>query len=170
MDRRAFLKSGLLAGSMTVIGSSLYGCADLDIFDTELIDDDVAVALGALIPVFLSGVLPSDGPQRQQNISEVIAGIRLALKKFPPHTLKELDDLFMLLTNRLTMLAYAGKFAPLNELSLAQATLLIESWRTSFISLLNTAYEGLKELVFAAYYGNPDNWALLNYKKPDWGV
>ena len=170
MDRRSFLKTGLLAGSTTLIGTSLYGCADLDILETELVNDDVSVALAALIPVFLSGVLPDDGPQRQNKISEVVAGIRIALKKLPPHTLKELDDLFMLLTNRLTMLAYAGQFAPLHALTHSQATMLIEGWRNSFIGLLNTAYEGLKELVFAAYYGNPENWAALNYQKPNLGV
>lgn len=170
MDRRSFVKTGLLSGAVMVTGSSLYGCSDLDILDSDLIDDDVAVALAALVPVFLAGVLPEQNPQRQQKIADVIAGIRLAMEKFPPHMLKELDDLFMLLTNRLTMLAYVGRFAPLNKLSLAQATQLIESWRSSFIGLLNTAYEGLKELVFAAYYGNPQNWSALNYQKPQLGV
>lgn len=170
MDRRSFMKTGLLSGSMLVTGGSLYGCSDLDILDSDLIDDDVAVALASLVPVFLAGVLPQDEALRQQKIGEVIAAIRLAIEKFPPHTLKELDELFMLLTNRLTMLAYVGEFAPLHKLSLAQANMLIDSWRNSFLALLNTAYEGLKELVFAAFYGNPDNWEVLNYQKPDLGV
>ena len=170
MDRRSFFKSGLLSGAVLVTGSSLYGCADLNVLDTDLIDDDVAVALAALVPVFLSGVLPEEEPQRQVKIGEVIAGMRRAMKRLPPHILKELDDLFMLLTNRLTMLAFVGKFSSLDQLTLAQATQLIEGWRSSFISLLNTAYEGLKELVFASFYGNPQNWSSMNYNKPNLGV
>ncbi|MFT5162835.1 MAG: hypothetical protein ACI9FJ_001412 [Alteromonadaceae bacterium] len=170
MNRRSFLKNGLLSGAVLVTGSSLYGCSDLDILDVEVIDDAAAVALGALVPVFLAGALPSQEQSRQQKIARVIAGVRLTIKKLPPHTLKELDELFILLTNRLTMLACVGQFAPLNELSSAQVRLLIEGWRNSFISLLNTAYEGLKELVFAAFYGDSDNWSLINYQKPNLGV
>lgn len=170
MDRRAFLKTGLMSATVMATGISLYGCSDLDILDTELIDDDVAVALSALLPVFLSSVLPSEEPQRQQKIDRTVAGVRLAMKRFPPHILDELKDLFGLLTNRLANLAYAGSFAHINDLTFEQRTLLIEGWRNSYLSLLNTAYEGLKELVFAAFYGNTDNWVILDYNKPDLGV
>jgi hypothetical protein len=170
MDRRSFLKTGLLTGSILVTGTSLYGCSDLDILDTDLVTDDVGMALAALVPVFLAGVLPSDPASRKQKIVQVIDGMRIAMKRLPPHTLKELEDLFGLLTNRLTMLAYAGSFTHLNEMPTEQAMKLIEGWRTSYIGLLNTAYEGLKELLVASFYGNPENWTVLNYNKPDLGI
>jgi hypothetical protein len=170
MDRRAFLKTGLLTGSILVTGTSLYGCSDLDILDTILIDDDVSVALAAIIPVFLAPMLPTEETQRQQRIARTVEGVGLALKKLPPHTLDELTDLFGLLTNRLVALSYAGNFSLLSELSMSQRVSYIEGLRTSYIGLINTAYEGLKELVFAAFYGNPDNWATLNYNKPNLGV
>ncbi len=170
MDRRSFLKTGLLTGSMLVTGTSLYGCADLDILDTDLVTDDVSLALGALVPVFFAGVLPDEPQMRKQKIKQVIDGMRIAMKRLPPHTLKELEDLFGLLTNRLTMLAYTGSFSYLNEMPTVQAMKLIEGWRTSYIGLLNTAYEGLKELLVASFYGNPENWTVLNYNKPDLGV
>jgi hypothetical protein len=170
MDRRAFLKTGLLSGSILIIGTSLYGCADLDILETDLIDDEITVALTALLPVFLAGALPEQQPQRSQSIQDTIDGMSRAMERLPPHTLDELKDLFGLLTNRLTMLAYVGSFARLDELTTEQAALLIEGWRTSYIGLLNTAYEGLKELVFAAFYGNPRHWTVMNYNKPDLGV
>lgn len=169
MDRRAFLKNGLIGTAAVVTGVSLYGCSDLNILDTDLIDDDVAVALSALLPVFLNGVLPEDEAARTQKIARTIEGIKLAMTRLPPHTLDELKDLFALLNSKMATLAFAGSFAQLNELSFSQKTALIESWRTSYLSLLNTAYEGLKELVFAAFYGNPDNWVILNYKKPNLG-
>ena len=47
---------------------------------------------------------------------------------------------------------------------------MLVNWRTSFLNLLNTAYEGLKELVFAAFYGNSANWTVMNYNKPNLGI
>ena len=170
MDRRAFLKTGLLSGSILITGTGLYGCSDLDILETNLIDDDVTIALAALLPVFLTGVLPLDEPQRGQSIASTIEGMKTALHKLPPHTLDELKDLFGLLTNRLTMLAYAGAFSQMENLSMSQKSMLVEGWRTSYLNVVNTAYEGLKELVFAAFYGNPPNWHVIDYKKPNLGV
>lgn len=67
-------------------------------------------------------------------------------------------------------MVYAGSFTATESLTFTQANALIEGWRTSYISLLNTAYEGLKELVYAAFYGNDENWPAINYQKPDLGV
>lgn len=170
MDRRAFLKTGLICATTMATGVSLYGCSDLNILDTELIDDDVAVALSAILPVFLAPVLPQEAQAREQKIQRTIRGIKLAMSRLPPHILDELKDLFGLLNSRLANLAFAGNFAQMVFLTVKQRINLIESWRISYLSLLNTAYEGLKELVFAAFYGNPDNWVLLDYHKPDLGV
>ncbi len=170
MDRRAFLKTGFVYATAAAAGVSLYGCSDLDILNDELIDDEVTVALSAVLPVFLAGVLPKDPAQRQQKIARTIEGIRFALTRLPPHTLDEINDLFSLLTSRVATLAMSGSFAELNDLSHQQKVILIETWRNSYFSLLNTAYDGLKELIFAAFYGNPDNWTLLQYQKPNLGV
>lgn len=170
MDRRGFLKTGLMSATALACGVSLYGCSDLDVLDTELINDDVEVALAALLPVFLAPVLPQDISKRQDKIARTISGMRLAMTRFPPHTLDELNDLFGLLTSKIANLAYAGSFSAIEALSFEQKVNLIEGWRTSYLSLLNTAYEGLKELIFAAFYGNTENWTILNYQKPNLGV
>lgn len=170
MNRRQFLKQGLMAGSALVVGTSLYGCSDLDILDTELINDDVSVALAVVLPAFLHGALPQEPEKRAALIERTINGIKTAMQSLAPHILDELNDLFSLVTNRLGNLVYAGSFTATENLTFAQATALIEGWRSSYISLLNTAYEGLKELVYAAFYGNEDNWPAINYQKPDLGV
>lgn len=170
MNRRQFLKQGLMAGSALAVGASLYGCSDLDILDTELIDDDVTLALAALLPVFLDGALPKEPEKRVVLIERTINGIKIAMRNLAPHILDELNDLYSLITNRLGNLVYAGSFSATHNLSFAQANALVESWRTSYISLLNTAYEGLKELIYAAFYGNEENWPAINYQKPNLGV
>lgn len=79
MNRRQFLKQGLMAGSALVVGSSLYGCSDLDILDTELINDDVSVALAAVLPAFLHGALPEEPGKRAALIERTINGIKTAM-------------------------------------------------------------------------------------------
>jgi len=88
----------------------------------------------------------------------------------PPHILDELNDLFSLLNSRVANLIYAGSFSTAENLTTEQVMQLIESWRSNYISLLNHAYDGLKELSFAAFYGNSKNWSHLNYQKPNIGV
>ena len=170
MNRRQFLKQGLIAGSALVVGSSLYGCSDLDILDTELINDDVSVALAAVLPAFLHGALPEDSARRTALIERTINGIKTAMQSLAPHILDELNDLFSLITSKLGNLIYAGSFTATQNLTFSQASELIEGWRNSYISLLNTAYEGLKELVYAAFYGNEENWPAIGYQKPNLGV
>ena len=170
MNRRSFMKNGLLGGVMLSTGATLYGCTDLDILQTDIIDDEVAVVLSVLIPVVLDGALPVEPQVRTAKINRVIEGIRFALKKLPPATHKELSDLFGLLNNRLVMLAFVGSFTPMSQMTAQQVMSLLEAWRNSFVHLLNIAYEGLKELIFAAWYGNPDNWQTMGYNKPNLGV
>ena len=170
MDRRAFLKTSLVTGAVLASGASLYGCSDLDILDSELVNDEVSLALAALIPVLFDGALPEDEQARTERIVETIAGVKRALQKLPPHLLDELNDLFGLLTSRLANLIYAGSFAQLQDVSFEQRNALLNGWAQSYIGLLNTAYEGLKELVFAAFYGNPANWHVMQYQKPNLGI
>lgn len=159
-----------MTGSVLALGVNLYGCSDLDIIDTDIINDDISLALAVVLPVLFTGALPEDKQQRQKRIEETIVGMRRAIKRLPPHTLDELNDLFNLLTNRVTNLIYAGSFAATESLTPKQVTAMIESWRTNYVSLLNQAYEGLKELSYAAFYGNEKNWQHLNYQKPNIGI
>ena len=68
------------------------------------------------------------------------------------------------------MLIFSGQFSHIDSLSAAQKVALLNAWRFSYVDLLKVAFTGLKELVFAAFYGNPDNWNILNYQKPNLGL
>lgn len=170
MNRRQFLKQSVISGSALILGSSLYACSDLSILETDLIDDEVSVALHAILPVFLAGALADDQQQRQQQLVETITAMRQGMLRLAPHILDELQSLFALLNNRLANLAYLGTLTATQHFSVAQATALIEGWRTSYLAVLNSAYDGLKELIFAAFYGQQQQWTAINYQQPDLGV
>ncbi len=53
------------------------------------------------------------------------------------------------------------------ELSVASRLQLLTSWRDSYLTLLQQAYNGLRELLLAAYYGQPQHWQALAYQAPE---
>ena len=73
MNRREFLKTGLMTGAVLATGTQLYGCSDLDIVQLDIINDEVGIALAAVLPVMLAGALPEDPAQRKQRILDTIA-------------------------------------------------------------------------------------------------
>ena len=170
MNRRNFIKNGLVASAVLVTGTSVYGCADLDIIEQQLVDDEVALVLTALLPVLLDGALSTEAETRKLQIEQTIAQIKVMLQTLPPHTLTELKDLFSLLSSRLANLALVGEFSRTEQLTVEQLVMLLEGLRNSYISLLNHAYDGLRELVMAAFYGLDSSWPSIGYNKPNFGA
>jgi hypothetical protein len=42
----------------------------------------------------------------------------------------------------------------------------LESWRSSWLTLLQSGYHALHELIMAAWYAQPGSWAALRYPGP----
>ena len=147
-------------------GVSLYTYTYWATLPDKLIDDEVTLSLIALLPVFLSGALAKDEQQQTVQIEATIAAIKQNVLTFPPHIQHELLDLFKLLSSQVATLALTGHLTTLAELPLAFRAHLITAWRDSYFSLLNQAYDGLKELIFASFYGNPVSWDFIHYNKP----
>lgn len=78
----------------------------------------------------------------------------------------ELEQLFGLLAYRVTQLALTAHITALPELSVSQRLALLDSWRDSYIWILQQAYHGLRELLYAAYYGQPEHWQSITYFAP----
>jgi len=76
----------------------------------------------------------------------------------------ELQQLFLLLQQRLGQLALTGHWLSLNEMPLQSRLQLLSSWRDSYLATLQQAYHGLRELLYGAYYGQPQHWPALEYQ------
>jgi hypothetical protein len=164
MQRRQFIMLGLAAGATLATGVSLY---PLVVADQQKRRDAAALVLDAILPALLLGALPAD-PQQQQVALEQTRNAALEFLPFlPKRTQAELSQLFLLLSQQLTRLALTGHLLAIGELTIAQRLQLLEDWRTSYLALLQQAFNGLRALLLGAYYGQPAQWPALGYQPPE---
>lgn len=161
MQRRQFIMLGLAAGATLATGITLYPLAAADDADRR----EVAVlVLDAILPALLLGALPTE-PQQQQSALLHTRNAALEFLPFlPKRTQAELSQLFLLLSQRLSRLALTGHLLAVGELSISQRLDLLERWRTSYLTVLQQAFNGLRALLLGAYYGQPAQWPALNYQ------
>ncbi|CAM3932907.1 hypothetical protein [Rheinheimera salexigens] len=159
MDRRQFILSGIALGAASSLG--IYGWNSS--FDEN--SDNRDLVLSALLPALLYAALPEDTTMAVQ-----VNRTKAAISDFMPYLAKrqqqELQQLFNLLANQVTQLALTGHLTAISELTMSQRWQLLANWRDSYLALLQQAYHGLRELLFAAYYGQPEHWQAINYTAP----
>jgi len=170
LNRRHFLTIGLTATAALATGTGVYSY----LYDSSPVqfqfDDDFSLPLLTVIPVFLDGALSDEPQDKQRQIQSTIKEMQRLIDTLPSHTQQELQQLFQLLNSQVAHLLLVGNLVSAADLTIQQQSAYIESWRTSFLGLLNDAYDGLKELVFAGFYGNPDHFDTLGYVKPELGL
>ncbi|WP_411993621.1 twin-arginine translocation signal domain-containing protein [Agarivorans sp. DSG3-1] len=117
----------------------------------------------ALIPAFLEGGVAADDKPALQR---VLANIDHAFAVLEPHTQAELRQLLDLLQSRGGWLLLSAGASQLSQLTLQQKLQILQQWQQHYLQLLRQAYQGLHELIMAAWYGDPVSWDQLNYQLP----
>lgn len=164
MQRRQFIMLGLAAGVALATGVTLYPLLDQQPVTQQ---QDAILVLDALLPAILLGALPTETTAQQQALFNTRKAVLDFLPFLPKRQQAELHQLFALLSQRLSRLALTGHSMALAELSLELRLQLLTGWRDSYLSLLQQAYHGLRELLLAAYYGQPQHWQALAYQAPE---
>lgn len=159
MDRRQFILTGIALGAASSLG--LYGWQ----LNHEPADNRELV-LSAILPALLYAALPKDTTAANIQVKRTITAVTDFMPLLALRQQQELKQLFNLLAGRLTQLALTGHVTALPELSINQRLAMLERWRDSYLSLLQQAYHGLRELLYGAYYGQPEHWLPLNYSAP----
>jgi hypothetical protein len=130
-----------------------------------VLEADQRQALAAIIPVMLAGALP-EGEARAQAVSDVANGVEVAVAGLPPHLQDEVAELFTLLTFAPTRCLVAGVWRPWPQAHPDDIGAFLQDWRTSWFSLLQSAYHALHELIMASWYARSESWAALAYPGP----
>ncbi len=161
MNRRQFIMTSLGTGLGLSLGITLYPVVSAtkasQLTAAEMVFD-------AFLPALLMGALPADNQLAQQQLLATRKAAIEFLPFLPLTQQQQLSQLFLLLEQELTRLALTGNWLSLNELPVQTRLGLLSAWRDSYLALLQQAYCGLRELLFAAYYGQPPHWAALNYQ------
>ncbi|MGP1782694.1 TAT leader-containing periplasmic protein, partial [Shewanella frigidimarina] len=99
-------------------------------------------------------------------INRTLDAIEHTISILPQESQAELEQLLEMLEGRLGLLILTGSMTPLMLRKQPELIEMLQNWRTSFIDMMVTAYQGLRELVMASYYSNPEHWSRLHYAKP----
>jgi len=164
MDRRQFILSGIALGAAASLGSGLAICGWQQSLAADSSNRDLV--LSALLPALLYGALPQDATLASTELNRSKTAIADFLPFLPLRQQQELNQLFNLLAKHITRLGLTGHFSSLAELTINQRLQLLNHWRDSYLSVLQQAYHGLRELLYGAYYGQSEHWQALAYTAP----
>jgi hypothetical protein len=120
----------------------------------------------AMAPAFLAGALPQAAAERHAAIVETVDAVDTAIGGLPPGTQAELTQLFGLLSFTPARIVVAGLWPDWDHASPDAVEAVLARWQASRIALLRSAYDGLHQLVLAAWYGNPRAWPAIGYAGP----
>lgn len=164
MDRRQFILSGIALAAAASLGAglSIYGWRQ----SLNADDNNRNLVLSAILPALLYGALPRDASLAAMELERTKAAVNDFLPFLPLRQQQELHQLFNLLANRISQLGLTGHLTQLADLSIQQRLALLDSWRDSYLGVLQQAYHGLRELLYGAYYGQPEHWQALAYTAP----
>jgi len=141
----ALLRPGLVAGRMTPASRHVFR----------------GVARGVL-----QGSLPADGATRDAMLEAHLQRLDDTLYAFPAPVQAELSQLLALLGSAPGRASLAGLHHDWSEASDAEIGEALQGMRTSSLALRQQAYHALRDLTNAAYYADPQIWALMGYPGP----
>lgn len=159
MQRRSFLKAGLLGGLALAAGGAVYRQLRPAVPQRFALDQQGRSMLAALVPA-ITGLAPA-----RPDLDAGVERVARAVAALPLRMQKEVSDLFGLLAMAPTRRLLAG-VPPWQEATPAQVAAFLQGWRTHRSAMLQTAYHGLHDLVLGAWYAEPASWAAIGYPGP----
>lgn len=167
ISRRRLLQAAVGTISVSVIG--IYISFD----DTEIIDEFQSLKLQFLSPeqatilaLLMVGILDHEKFTEFQDLLIWLDRIDQALAYLPDNQQQDLLMLLDTLTNKLGRLILTADITKWQQGDSELINKVLAKWRTSSLDILNTAYVGIKQLIMAVWYGEPENWAAIDYPGP----
>ena len=163
----------LVAGATVAITGRMFWLESEEFVPKIFIDDeqswivlspDDRLILAMITPVILQGVMVS--PISGERLVNYLKDFDLALSFLPQSQQQEFKQLLSLLKSMLGRLILAKIGSSWNNVAAEKVDKMLESWRNSSIELINVTYVSLKQLSFASWYGNPQNWLDIGYPGP----
>ncbi|MDS4056383.1 hypothetical protein [Accumulibacter sp.] len=161
--RRQFLRTGLAGGLL------LSFCGWLNAAGARPFAVGEREMLAAIANALLDGALPSEREARRRLVEQTVDAIGTEIAGLALATQKELGELFSLMVLAPGRMIIIGVGKSWRSASVAEVAEFLQSWRTSRLSLLQSAYAALHDLTFGAWYAHPDTWEAIGYPGPPRG-
>lgn len=162
-SRRSFLRKGLLGSALLLLGGdglSLYPSKYIKAPTVPLVALEpnafqVLVAVASRV-VTVTGADPV----------AIAHGVDRSLTYALPETQVAINQLLGLFENALPGLLLDGRVQPFTRLSPESQDHVLDSWRTSRLTLRRSGYQALRRLILSAHYVEESSWGPLQYQPP----
>jgi hypothetical protein len=164
MERRTFLKRGLLGGALLAVG----GAGGLALWPGDRSARplrELAVISADSFPVLVAVAARVCRGTTARPI-EIAHRVDDALRFTFPEAQQDINSVFGLLENAVGGLLLRGSARPFTLLDGAGQDAALDAWRDSDLTLLRGAYHALRKLCLAAHYASPGSWAEVAYGGP----
>lgn len=164
MQRRSFLQLGVgSALLLALVGGALHGMAP-GLQDGAL-SPRARLLLTRVADAVIADAWPSNPPSNAQH-EALLQRIDAQIAAMPEAVQAELSQLLGLMDTPAGRRALVGIGTRWEDTSTPALTEALQSMRLSRISLRQQAYQGLHDLVYAAYFSGSESWAVLGYPGP----
>lgn len=163
MNRRAFLKRGLLGAAVLLLGGS--GLALYPTLETARPTRQLRVLTerGFHVLVAIARRVVRTPDADAVAIAEAADDSLLWLT---PEAQSDFNRLLGLFETALAGLVLDGRVRPFTRLSPDEQDRALESWRTSSLTLRRTGYQALRKLCLASHYAQPASWPSAHFPAP----
>lgn len=174
LSRRRFLKTGLL-GTAALSTIHLTACSSQSLkspFNTvnsspyQFLTKDDAIMLSAILPAMIAHNWPQERPEQIKAEADTLQDIDLFLSRLGQFNLSEVRKLFDLLQSTVARGLTTGIWGSWENASTEDIDHFLNRWKFSSISLLNSGYNALSDILCFAWYSNPRNTTYAGYSGP----
>jgi hypothetical protein len=168
VSRRSLLKVGLF-GSMVLSAGGLLGSLSGCSADNaaagflQLRESDLPV-LRRLTAALLEGAMAAS--EMPSAVRGTLASLDHGLAHLPPAVLRQVQQLFDLLSLSLTRGPLTGIWSSWEHAQDAEIQTFLQRWENSSIALLRQGHASLQQMILMAWYGRRESWAHCGYPGP----
>lgn len=162
VNRRTFLKRGLVGGAVLLLGGGT-----LALLPTKELAQP-ARPLAVLHPrafQVLVAVARRVVPDTV-DAAAVAQGVDDSLRRAVPEAQDDFNKLLGLFENALPGLLFDGRALPFTRLSPESQDRVLRSWRDSRLALRRSGYHALRRICLATAYADEATWPALGYSPP----
>lgn len=163
ISRRAFLKNGLIGGSLITVGT--LGFFARRPSDLSRAPTGALAILDARTFAVLAAVAERVVPEDADTLT-VTHRVDIALQYLPLEGQEDIRTALLLLENGLAGLLTRGSGVPFTALSAEGRDDALSAWADSRIALLRGAFQALRKLCLAAYYAPLSAGEAIGYRGP----
>src|SRR5437868_6282109 len=98
--------------------------------------------------------------------ADLVARIEAHLAYAPAERVRDLELALTVLGSRAAALLLSGMVAPFPRLSADRQDQMLARWSTSRVGVARSVYQGVRRLVLAVYYSQPESYADIGYLGP----